>query len=55
MIKKMMHEAGIDKLFELNKLIESNSDSKDVDWVEVEAYIEKGREERLLIPEENYC
>jgi hypothetical protein len=54
MIKKMMHEAGIDKLFELNKLIESNSDSKDVDWAEVEAYIENGREERLRIPEEQY-
>ena len=55
MIKKMMHEAGIDKLFELNKLIESNSDSKDVDWAEIEAYIENGREERLRIPEEHYC
>jgi hypothetical protein len=54
MIKKMMHEAGIDKLFELNKLIESNSDSKDVDWAEVEAYIENGREERLRIPEAQY-
>lgn len=59
MIKKLMHEAGIDQLFELNKLIESNSNSKDVDWAEVEAYIEKGREERLRIPddqyEEEYC
>ncbi len=53
MIKKLMHEAGIDKLFELNKIIESNSNSQDVDWSEVESYIENGREERLRIPEEH--
>jgi hypothetical protein len=54
MIKKIMLEAGIDQLFELNKLIELDSNSKDVDWAEVEEYIEKGREERLQIPEEMY-
>jgi len=54
LIKKIMLEAGIDQLFDLNKLISSNSDSKDIDWAEVEAYIENGREQRLRIPEEKY-
>lgn len=54
MIKEIMIEAGIDQLFELNELIESNSNSKDVDWAEVEEYIENGREQRLRIPDERY-
>jgi len=54
LIKEIMHEAGINQLFELNNLIELNSNSNDVDWAEVEEYIEKGREERLQIPEEMY-
>ena len=54
MIRKMMSDAGVDQLFELNELMESNSESKDVDWAEVEEYIENGREERLRIPEDKY-
>lgn len=54
MIRKIMHEARIDQLFDLNKLISSDSNSKDVDWAEVEEYIENGREERLRIPEDKY-
>ncbi len=54
LIKKIMQEAGIDKLFDLGKLMESDTNPNDVDWAEVEAYIENGREERLQIPEEKY-
>ena len=56
MIRKIMKEAGIDNLFEVKDFMTAKLDShsNDVDWEEIEDYIEKGREERLLIPEEMY-
>ncbi|MBN2595933.1 MAG: hypothetical protein JXR82_04015 [Marinifilaceae bacterium] len=54
LIKKIMQEAGIHQLFDLKNVIALNSNQKDVDWAEVEEYIENGREERLQIPEEKY-
>ena len=56
LIRKVMEEVGIDKLFQVRDLLIEESDSKlnNVDWTEVEAYIEKGREERLQIPEDDY-
>jgi len=54
LIRKIMLEAGIDQLFDLKNIIAVNLSSKDIDWVEIEEYIENGREERLQIPEEKY-
>ncbi len=56
LIRKVMEEVGIDKLFQVKDLLIEESDSKlhNVDWTEVEAYIERGREERLRIPEDMY-
>jgi len=54
LIKEIMHKAGVDQLFNLSELIGTNKISNDVDWTEVEEYIEKGREERLRIPKEQY-
>lgn len=54
LIKKIMQEAGIHQLFDLKNVIALNSNPKDIDWAEVEEYIENGREERLQIPEEKY-
>lgn len=56
LIRKVMEEVGIDKLFQVKDLLIEESDPKlnYVDWTEVEDYIEKGREERLLIPEDYY-
>lgn len=56
LLKDIMNKAGIEPLFELSELAElnENDNAHDVDWADVEEYIEKGREERLRLREEEY-
>ncbi|WP_282125910.1 hypothetical protein [Marinifilum flexuosum] len=54
LIKEIMSKAGVDQLFALSNLKYLKKKEQNVDWADVEDYIEKGREERLKLPEEEY-